>query len=98
MSEEVPGCEKHPTKKSRYLTTHYTPHIGYPVTLSVAVMLFLCDECGQLYSAFLEIPRGYLADGTISPEMQKEIEQRKTQKEVDQKVKEQVAQMAALSQ
>lgn len=57
------------------------------------MVVFLCDECGQLYSTFLEVPRGYLGDGTISPEMQKEIDTRQTQKEVDKKVKEQMQAM-----
>lgn len=84
MESHQKACE-HPVDKALYLTTHYVPNVQFPATMSVAVCLFLCRGCGSTYKTHTEVPRGYLADGSISQEMQDELilQQKIRQKEIE---------------
>ena len=101
MSEEKPGgpCKNHDAEKAKYLTTAMTPHVGKPLTLSVAVHMFLCMDCGHPYSVFQEMPRGYAADGAIPPDLMDEIkrtqDERRIAAQVDAKVHQVIGQLQA---
>jgi hypothetical protein len=54
-----------------------------PETKSVMCCVFHCDDCGDLFTASIEVLRGYLPDGTIPPELAKISEQKVKNNQID---------------
>jgi len=95
--DERKSC-RHSTEASKYLSYIDTPHIQSPETLTVRVSVFLCCDCGGTYSAYTEIPRGYLADGTITSKMEDEIRTRQIEKKAEERAIEMNNKSQALAQ
>ena len=73
MSQE---CKHNKPRSQRYLTRHLTPHMLEPDVKSVMCCVFLCEDCGSIYTTGIEVLRGYLPDGTMPAELAKISEQR----------------------
>lgn len=71
MTEDIKACEHNSLSARDHVDTTYTMHIQSPDTLSVAVSLFLCSSCLELVVKKCVVPRSYLKDGSIDPEMAK---------------------------
>lgn len=89
--DEKPACP-HPVSSGVYLTTAYTPHVHQVETLQVAVHMFICRDCGETYHVNQPIPRGFLADGSLTPGMEEEIRSIKQETIVKQRVAQAVEQ------
>jgi hypothetical protein len=76
---------RHSTESAKYLSYNDTPHIQSPETLTVRVSIFLCNDCGGTFSVYTEIPRGYLADGTITTKMEDEIRNIQIEKKAEER-------------
>jgi hypothetical protein len=71
---------RHDVKHARYLSCLDTPHVQNPDTLCVRVSVFLCENCGLTFPTYTELPRGFLADGTLTQKMEDEIRNRQLEK------------------
>jgi hypothetical protein len=68
---------KHQVDKARYLTSHVTPHMLEPDTKSAMCCVFLCCDCGDLFTSQIEVLRGYMPDGSLPPEIAKISDQKR---------------------
>jgi hypothetical protein len=56
-----------------------------PETHVMLACLFLCQECGSIYSSNVEMIRGFLSNGDIPPALAKFIDKRKVEIQVQQR-------------
>lgn len=89
------SCEHEKTKERRFLTSHLTPHMYEPDTKSVMCCVFLCEACGDLFTASIEVLRSYMPDGALPPEIAKISEQKVKNHQMDLLVEARAGQLAA---
>lgn len=93
MSKPADTPCQHPTEKSRYLTTYEQVHLDDPETKSMLACLFLCEDCGKIYAAYVEVVRSRLPNGDIPPALADLIKKRKDNIELEMRAQRLAAQM-----
>lgn len=93
MSKPADTPCQHPTKSSKYLTTYEQVHLDDPDTKSMLACLFLCEDCGRIYPANVEVIRGRNPDGSVPQHLSDLIKKRKESIELEVRAHKLAAQM-----